>query len=425
VQQALGMSRQQRLAKPKLWQAWTAYQRNLGRTVRPPSAGAGRPAGAAGGGGLPGSTGRFGGAAPGSLTPGGLAEYLKAGRTLAPIYDDPKLLEQTLGLGGFSGSLDEMLKQALLGSAFGAVDRWRVNLGGGTQTPGTESSSFALDMHELRRIIGGIQEDLTAGRTPRGASRQQFVPDWAPGVFDKLVGGGEGSAAGILSQLKERSARSSSLDFDMSYLSSPGINLTDPTKPLFAEGSHPASLWGGTGGQAGEESFMRTLSAQEYMEQILPIMRQAFHQEAGAPNPYGGAPMFGIQGGSPMTQTDAYKRWTAYGQPSSGEKYRGVESGAYNPFTGGYQYSPMGGGQPGIGMLMDRIMSGEVRPEHFFPFQPTWAPQQDWLADILGRGTTAGFLQDPSVWFAGPYAPYAPGQLSPDALARLRAAAGY
>lgn len=400
------------------------------RGTRPqtPAQGGTRPPGAAGGpaGGLPGSTGRFGGAAQGSLTAGGLKDYLAAGRSYEPILNDPALLQATLGLGGYSGSLDEMLQQALLGSSFGAVDRWRINqTGEGEQNPSTESSSYALDMNELQRIVGSIQRDLRLGR-PAGQlaqQRGQFVPDWAPETFGQIVG-----SEGILDKLRQAQKDKTGLGFDLSYLASPGINLSDPTQLLFDPRSNPQSLLGATGGGAGERGFLSTLGAQEFMTQILPKLRAAFNQGAGEQNPYGGMLTLGSYNdmtgeiGGPMRAADSYKRWTAYGQPGNDmDAYDGVESGAYNPFTGAYNYAQ----RPGpFGLLPNQIMSGQVRPEHFFPFEPSWAPNQDLLLTLLGRGVTAGFLQDPSIWFSGPYAPYAPGQIGEDAYARLLAAAG-
>ena len=83
------------------------------------------------------------------------------------------------------------------------------------------------------------------------------------------------------------SSRRQNVPFDLELFMSPGLNLTDPSKPLFGEGEAPLSLLPFGSLQAGERAFLRGLTAEEVMTQLRPLQYRYSHRPAGAPVPEG------------------------------------------------------------------------------------------------------------------------------------------
>jgi hypothetical protein len=252
------------------------------------------------------------------------------------------------------------------------------------------------------------------------------VPEWAPRVRDALAEQG--------------------IPFSAELLASSEVNVSDAARPLFPLGAHPSSLFGLGVLEAGENAFLRSLSAEELMLQAWPLYYRYYHRAAGAAVPAGleAGLTFGtslrvacdagtpgcIDGWtlqfSPVRSSDAYMRWLAYGFPGAGGdgQHDGyvVDDGlgwAYKPLTGEFFKVSDGSGSPYDAwrrMNLDRIMSGQILPEHFS------TPWEDVVKFLVGsRIAAAGVLKDPSIWFAGQYEGYAPSDLEPETLDRYRA----
>jgi hypothetical protein len=438
---ALAVPQAQRTAQQKAAVQALFAARNSIQAPKPAGGVAGpRPGGAPAGG-------RPGGGAPAA---GGGANWYQdflSGGSYAPIVNDPNKLSQVLAKGGYTGSLDEQLRAAMLGSAFAGVEQWQQNQAGNTSlaegNPSLQNVSFALDQNQLNRVVGQIQDDLMRGRDPAATmqGRNEYVAPWAQGVWDNLVG------EDVYGQLQDVSSRGSGLAFDLGPLSSPGINLTDPSKPLFDPTSNPYSLLGMTGGGQGERSFLSTLSAEEFMNQYLPAYRSYYNRGAGEAAPFAGM-MFGqlsenpdwnvpgapnwVENGTPYREphpvrdSGGYARWSAYGQPGNFTAddpfaYGGVNhaGSSYNPFLNTGSADPRTAFGQGI-------LSGAVLPQHLAPFGSSWQDDayEDLLLSEFGRVGTAAFLQDPSIWFQGPNEGFAPGDIGAEAFARLAALAG-
>lgn len=390
---------------------------------------------------------------PAQTTPPAMKDWLskiKEGGSYESLLSDPQKLEKYLALAGYQGSLDEMLREAVLHTTFGGVNQWRENLSGDRNLVESDKRlqnvSMGVDLHSLRRILGQIQEELMRGRDPSQLmqGRDEFVPDWATSSFDKLVTGGN-----ILDQIKAASERKSGLNWSLDLLSSPEINLLDPSKPLFDPRTNPTSLNPLTGGGQGERSFYSTLSAQEFMENILPIARSYLNRGAGEAAPFSGL-TFGsmtanpnwntvgsnwVAEGTPMyephpiRESDLYNRWTAWGQPGNSGlpdnpyEYEGIRSSLagrsgqaiYNPFTNTGTFDYQGGGPSLIGS----ILSGQTQPSHFAGQPQDWNSLQDLILSLFGRNGAAAFLQDPSIHFTGPWEPYHPNNMDPLAIQRM------
>ncbi len=258
------------------------------------------------------------------------------------------------------------------------------------------------------------------------AAGRNGVPEWAPRVRDALAEQG--------------------IPFSAELLSSAEVNISDAARPLFPLGAHPSSLFGLGVLEAGENAFLRSLSAEELMLQVWPLYYRYYHRAAGASVPAGLEPglSFGnqqrvtceagtdgcIEGWtfqfSPVRSSDAYARWLAYGFPGAdGEgQHNGyvVDDGlgwAYRPLTGEFFKVSDGGGwwyDMWRKMNLEQIMSGQIGPEDFS------TPWEDVVKFKLGsRIAAAGVLKDPSIWFAGEYEGYAPSDLEDETLDRYRA----
>jgi hypothetical protein len=301
---------------------------------------------------------------------------------------------------------------------FAGREQWVRNLAGANgdvpphlRNVGMESP--VSDPNAMNLLLGRAQHAVANGRSLAADVQewQALVPSWAPGARDQLAAQG--------------------IPFSMELLASPEINLHDASKPLFTPGAHPSSLSGLGVDQAGEGAFLASLSAAELMTQIWPSAYRYNHRPAGAPVPEGleagltfGSPVMradGTYARSPIMETEAYKRWAALGFPGDPTQ-NGVVRGSY-----GASYNPLlGTGDPGQGLggLGQSMTSGGLQPGHLFPFVNDWAPNRDLVVSSLGVIGAAAFLNDPSVYFAGPREAYNPASLDADTIARMRALMG-
>ena len=208
---------------------------------------------------------------------------------------------------------------------FAGLEQWRQNLGNNNanvaQNPYLQNASMVglSDPQSLALFFGGLMQPWGSGmKSPNDAyantaairamlaKRQALVPSWAPDVA---------------SQLREQGLPY----MPVSLLGDPGINLNDPSKPLFAGNANPTSLFGLTQGQQGERAALRSLSAPELMLQYAKPYMDYYNRPAGSPVPdylqaglTMGSPVW--QGGnnylmSPTMETPGYNRWSAYGMP--------------------------------------------------------------------------------------------------------------
>jgi hypothetical protein len=318
-----------------------------------------------------------------------------------------------------ASSLAEALQDLELPFMFAGREQWVRNLqraGDAQVEPWLRNVSMESpinDQNALNLLLGRARDAVASGRSLAAdvSKWRELVPSWAPGVRDQLASEG--------------------IPFSVELLSSPEINLTDPSKPLFGAGARPSCLAGLGVNDAGESAFLRSLSAEELMTQVWPLAYQYYHRPAGAPVPEGfeagltfGSPAQRADGTfvrSPIMETDAYKRWAALGFPGDPTQ-NGVVGGAY-----GASYNPLlGTGDPGngVGGLGRSIASGDLRPEHLYPFTSDWNANRDVVISSLGVIGAAAFLDDPSVYFAGPRADYNPANLDEATRARLTALLG-
>jgi len=309
-------------------------------------------------------------------------------------------LLQQAGLATGATSLQDALTQLELPFMFAGREQWVQNLtnadgerGGDPRLWNVTMESPVHDQSALNLLLGRAHDALANGRTLADdlAYWQTLVPEWAPRVRDQL--------------------ESQGIPFSVELIASPEINLTDPSKPLFEQGSAPTSLHGLGVEQAGEGTFLRSLSAEELMTQLWPLAYRYHHRPAGAPVPQGfeagltfGSPVLrpdGTYQRSPVMATDAYKRWAALGFPGDPTQ-NGVVSGPR-----GTSYNPLlGTGKATIG--------GGI----------TASSPRDVVISSLGVIGAAAMLGDPSIYFGGERAPYTPANLSQDTLDRLRALMG-
>lgn len=283
----------------------------------------------------------------GNLTTGGAAANSQqmVAQAYGPntFYSNPQALSKVLALGGFTGSLDEQIRQALLSQTFAGRQQWVNNTTGQPLTPELEDVRTAMDIPAMNMIIGKIQQEYEAGRDPAALfqQRQQYVPQWAGATLPQ----GQGS---MLDQLKGVSQRGASL-YDIGPLMSPEINLYDPSKPLFDANAHPTSLFNLTGLQSGEESLYRTMTAEEFMRNVMPAYNAYYNRPAGSPVPHGlesgltfGSPYTDPTTGqtfrSPIMSTPEYQRYQAYGYPRPPDNNKpgvyGADPNAAGPLTG-------------------------------------------------------------------------------------------
>jgi hypothetical protein len=329
------------------------------------------------------------------------------------------LLKRAGLAGPGTASLAEALRELELPFMFAGREQWVRNLarsGDEVVEPALRNVSMespVSDPNALRLLLGRARQAVSNGRDLAGdvSMWKSLVPEWAERVRDEL------SAQGV--------------PFSIELLSSPEINLHDPSKPLFAAGANPSSLAGLGANQAGESAFLRSLSAEELLTQVWPLYWQYHHRAAGAPVPPGfeagltfGSSVQRPDGTfvrSPVMETDAYKRWAALGfpgDPTQNGVVRGAHGSSYNPL--------LGTGEPGrgIGALATSLVSGQLRPEHLAPFASDWGPNRDLVISTLGIIGAAAFLQDPSVYFSGPREQYDPAHLDEATKARMLALMG-
>ena len=216
------------------------------------------------------------------------------------------------GLAGNALSYSQAMNDLELPFMFAGREQWVRNLGG----EGVEGEPRLWDVtmesitHDdsAKRVILG-RAAVTAERGLSGANDlsywQSLVPSWAPRVRDELARQG--------------------IPFSVELLADPDINLTDPSKPLFAKGSSPLSLFQLGSLQAGERAFLRSLSAEDLMLDVWPAYYRYYHRPAGAPVPADllagmtfGSPVLRADGTylvSPVMSSTAYRRWARYGYP--------------------------------------------------------------------------------------------------------------
>lgn len=330
-----------------------------------------------------------------------------------------------------ASTLQEALIDLELPFMFAGREQWVRNLttpDGAASDPrlwNVSMESILTDENSLRVLLGRaawsaenrgtMAEDLAYWET--------LVPEWAPEVRDALAAEG--------------------FPFSVELLASPEIEIYDLAKPLFGKGAAPDSLFGLGVLQSGENAFLRSMGADELMREIWPFYYRYHHRPAGAPVPddlragltFGTViaeactnadplhPENGCINGvryerTPIMKTDAYMRWLAYGMPGvtgdgqhNGYVVDGHTGYGYNPLTGEFFQVYDASGYSA--MFLELLQTGQLQPGYFM------TPWRDVVMDGLGsRIAAAGYLQDPSIWFSGQYAPYAPDKLSDEVRAR-------
>lgn len=347
----------------------------------------------------------------------GGAESLEVSPSL-PQDDAGRLaLLQQAGLATGAATLQEALAELELPFMFAGREQWVQNLGRPDGAEGIDPrlenvtmESVLTEPNALNLLLGRAQDAVENGRSMADDVTywQSLVPEWAPGVRDRLAAQG--------------------IPFSVELLSSPELNLTDPSKPLFGPNDSPKSLFGLGVDQAGERSFLRSLSAEELMTQVWPLYYQYYHRPAGSPPPAGfeagltfGSPVQGANGTfirSPIMSTDVYQRWAAYNQPGTpgGGLVNDDSLGLHwDPLGGNVTYSPptMPGPAQRRGML-EAVRTGQLTASQFA------GPWSDMLLSLLGsRAAAAAISGDAGLYFAGPIAAFAPDRLGADTTARF------
>lgn len=331
-------------------------------------------------------------------------------------------------------TLEDALAELELPFMFAGRQQWVLNLtspDGAAADPrlwNVSMESPLQDANALRLLLGRAAWSLEERRSMADdvAYWQSLVPEWAPRVRDELAAQG--------------------IPFSVELLASPGIELYDLAKPLFPKGAQPTSLHQLGVDQAGESAFLRSLGADELMSQVWPYYYRYHHRAAGSPLADDLAPglTFGnvvaescttegtdgcINGvryrRSPIMSTPAYQRWLAYGMPGDTVTHNGyvVDDGlgwAYSPLTGKFWKVHDGWGDMYSiqrRMWLEALRSGEIQAGYFESI-----PWEEVVQIFLGsRIAAAGFLGDPSIWFSGPRAQFAPDQVGEHVLARYRA----
>jgi hypothetical protein len=318
-----------------------------------------------------------------TVTPG----YMPANYT--PQTDAGALYMINLRTGSNYATLEEAKAAEQLKYQLAGVNQYvgnqEANVGGGGSParghPELQNVSMQgfSDMPSWLRYINSLTGGTTAGQTAVSQARAEMVPEWLPGVQAEAMAGG------------------------MPYLplelfGSPGMDINrDPSEPLYGAGVNPASMIGLTGGQAGENAFYRSLSAEELLREIAPLYWSYYHRGAGEPVPAGmeagmmfGSPIYNAgpntsQGASTGTYTESpikgmtgrpqqigagtlaaeglqgetdpyelgrqlagglYNRWSAYGYPGTGSQST-VGGPLFDPSTGQtdqYRIDPFSGG---------------------------------------------------------------------------------
>ena len=218
----------------------------------------------------------------------------------------------TAGLASGTSDYAQAMGDLELPYMFAGREQWARNLAG-VGVAGEERlwnvtmESIMRDDNARMLLLGRAAE--TAVRGLSGADQlaywRSLVPSWAPRVRGELAKKG--------------------IPFSVELLADPDLNLSDPSKPLFPKGLAPLSLFSLGVLQGGENTFLRSLSAEELMLEVWPAYYRFYHRAAGAPVPADlragftfGSPVLQSDGTylrSPMMQADIYRRWARYGYP--------------------------------------------------------------------------------------------------------------
>lgn len=346
-------------------------------------------------------------------------------------------LLQAAGIATDATTLEEAVSQLELPFMFAGREQWVLNLtspDGAAADPrlwNVSMESPAVEANSLRLLLGRAAWALEERRTMADdvAYWESLVPEWAPRVRDALAARG--------------------IPFSVELLSSPDIELYDLAKPLFPKDSAPTSLQQLGVEQAGENAFLRSLGADELMTEVWPYYFRYHHRAAGSALPEDLEPglTFGnviaescdtegrngcINGvyyrHSPLKDTFAYQRWLAYGMPGDSLGHNGyvVDDGlgwAYSPVTNKFWKVHEGWGDMfnvQRKMWFEALQNGEIQASYFASI-----PWQE-VVEIFLRSkiAVAGFLGDPSIWFDGPRADFAPDLVGDTVLTRYKTMMG-
>jgi hypothetical protein len=268
------------------------------------------------------------------------------------VINDPKKLGFLLTQAGFSGSLDEKLKQMLLAYTFAGRDQWIANVTGKGVKGNLALQNVGLDadINALRMFVGQAMDLLARGKGDKlreiwsqrrqtgSAENPHGVASWASDVFDKLTK----DAGSVYDALKGTRDSKSNIGWSLEALADPNLNLYDPSKPFFGENAIPISLFNEGVLQMGERGFLRGLSAPEFMLGVGRLAHAYYDRPAGSPVPQGmeagltfGSPVRNADGSyarSPVMGLDEYKRWSAYQMP--GDPTMPSAGADFLPYTG-------------------------------------------------------------------------------------------
>lgn len=316
----------------------------------------------------------------------------------ADVVKDPRYSQHQNALldyyQGLTGVTDEELPLLL---SFGALNN---TLTGEFSALGGSRIDFS-DPHQLQRAAAAMK--MLSTNPSLLAQARAGIPEWAPEAYSNLQEQGVPWSTELLYNLAPVNGRAGNR---------PGaVNYNDPSQPLFNLGTDPVSLFQLTNFQAGESAHYASMTAQQLLEQIWPLYHANYNRPAGAPSPTGGL-MFGdigydeskmgqLGGGviKPKTrETEVYQQWGDYGMPGDptmGGWIRDHMGFGINPITGETQL-----GKP-MDPLGQAILSGQLKPEHLYPFVPDWHAHLDLLYGTLGRVGTAAFLNDWSLMERG------------------------
>lgn len=335
-------------------------------------------------------------------------------------YGRLALLQQA-GVALDATTLEQAMSDLELPFMFAGRQQWVLNLttaDGAASDPRLWNVSMDSPVDEpnsARILLGRASWSVSERRSMADdvAYWQSLVPAWAPRVRDALASQG--------------------IPFSLELLASPEIEVYDAARPLFTKGMHPVSLQQLGVDQGGEAMFLRSLSAEELMQTVWPFYFRYFHRTAGTPVSddlavgltFGNVVAESCSGPtdcingirykrSPLMSTDSYKRWVAYGTPGN-ERQNGyiLDDGlgwAYQPLTNKFFRVNDGYSDPYSlqrKFWLQLLQTGGIRPE-YLPNTPWISVVEDGL---MSKVAEAGYLQEPSIWFDGPRAPYAPGNL--------------
>jgi len=344
----------------------------------------------------------------GALQPG---RVTGAGTQQFTVGSDPRQMQNVAAIPKEAGQLHlinqragtdyaslESAKDALgLGFQFAGAAQWAANQAGNTdlvrRNPALQNVSMVglSDPSAFNLFFGGLagplRETVSGSITPDRESR--LSPAEVRNVLEQRRGLVPGWASGLQSDL-----RGLGIPYlDVSLLADPsimrpsdeggklGLGLPGAGEPLYGPGARPNSLGQFGSLQAGETSFLRSLSPQEVLRTLGPLDWAYSHRAAGTPPPEGfeagltfGSPVWnpqtqnytrspvqGMTGGPQQVGAGVlsaqgltgvsdpfalgkglggglYNRWSAYGYPGEGSSNAsGLVSGTRvrrNPVTG-------------------------------------------------------------------------------------------